>query len=70
MMMPVLFIMNEIPNYCPMCGRQLQVCENDFYGFCSHTCPKCKAHFQYARTGDILDAADKSGGDMKERWCR
>jgi predicted nucleic acid-binding Zn-ribbon protein len=60
-----LYVLNFEPTYCPNCGHEFGKFDSDFYSPCSMSCPACGVHFQYANTPEILEAADKAGGEMR-----
>ena len=76
----MLAIYDFIPNFCPNCGRDAGLdgyapCfitagkhyrrDADYNALAAHSC-ECYLVFQKADTQAILDAAENSGGDMKQ----
>lgn len=79
----MLAIYNFVPSYCPNCGQAIDLKgyggdgyepgsryrkDADYRAGCSHYCPKCNLGYQYANRQNILDAAEASGGDMKQYY--
>ena len=66
----MIYIIDQPPNFCPQCGKDLrpnwkdQFNRADFHAHAAHTC-KCGAHFQKVTTALILNAADEEG-DLKQ----
>lgn len=68
----MICILNFAIKYCPNCGEDLSAWgrEHDYKVNCAFTCG-CGLHFQKAATAFILEAADKSGGDMTTfEWAK
>ena len=68
--MAALFDM--FPKFCPRCGKGFnEQSTSDYLARASHYCAQCNLHYQYIPTDELLDAADKNGGDLRdgiERW--
>ena len=59
-----------IPRYCPNCGAELGVLDNntvhDYNAMCSFHCRNCRLQYQQAKEAELLQAATDSGGDMAQ----
>lgn len=78
----MIALFDFIPRFCPNCGKPLGVANaptsedrkyhthpaQDFNAFASHHCASthCDLQFQKCETALLVDAADKTGGDLKQ----
>lgn len=65
------FIIDEIPIYCPKCGKETKIKDNalcviDFTNGCCHKC-NCGADYQFVKTDKIIEVAIKHG-DSEHFW--
>jgi hypothetical protein len=65
----MIAVFDFLPTFCPNCGTKTVYNDpltlQDFNAKCSFSC-KCGFAYQKADTAHILEAAEKSGGDMKQ----
>ena len=65
----MIMLCNFTPANCANCGRNLhwdRYSRSDFNAWCSFRCSGCGMHYQKAITSELKNAAEKSGGDLKE----
>lgn len=58
----MIALFDFVPTYCPNCGTKLNL-GADYLRKASHTC-KCGMGFQLAEHEPMIQAAEKSGGDL------
>lgn len=65
--MNMIALFNFIPNYCPLCGKNIRpygsLATADYLEGLSHTC-SCGLHYQYIKDKTILDALEQEESDM------
>jgi hypothetical protein len=64
------FVLDEVPKFCPSCGREIKHDKhgrNDFNAGCCFTCIKCNAEYQRAPKDKIADFA-RHHGDSGDYW--
>lgn len=65
----MIMILDFMPKHCPNCGKEITIDKDkylrqDWNINCSFVCT-CGLNYQLANADDILEAATRSGGDLK-----